>query len=63
MQDAAQRQLIFDFGGLTAASSVLFFAAFGGSVAPRYVATKASLPVRVGRELLTLVKTDSDSMW
>ena len=63
MQDAAQRQLIFDFGGLTAARSVLFFAAFGGSVSPRYVATKASLPVRVGRELLTLVKTDSDSMW
>ncbi len=35
MQDAAQRQLIFDFAGLHAASSVLFFAAFGGGVSPR----------------------------
>jgi Acetyltransferase (GNAT) domain len=63
MQDAAQRQLIFDLGGLSDARSVLFYAAFGGSVSPRYVATKASIPVRVGRELLTLVKTDSASMW
>ena len=34
MQDAAQRQLIFELGGLNAARSVLFYAAFGDSVSP-----------------------------
>jgi Acetyltransferase (GNAT) domain len=55
MQDASERQLIFDFDGLATPGSIMFYAGFGGTVEARYVATKMSIPVRVAnamREIL-----------
>ena len=62
MQDAARRGLVFDLGGLNTASGVLFYAAFGGNAWPRYVATKASLPVHMVRELRAFTNKDSTFM-
>jgi hypothetical protein len=41
----AQRGLIFDFGGLGTTGSIQIYSDFGGASAPRYVATKATLPI------------------
>ena len=62
IQDAARRGLVFDLGGLNTASGVLFYAAFGGNASPRYVATRASLPVRMARELRAFADKDSTFM-
>ena len=43
MKDAASRNLIFDFDGLSNSSSVLFFTEFGGTISPRYVVTRSTL--------------------
>lgn len=43
VQDAAQKNLIFDFDGFNTRDSVAFFAGFGGRVSPRYMAVKTSL--------------------
>jgi hypothetical protein len=42
IQDAAGRGLIFDFSGMGTRGSVLHYAGFGGSVATRFVAVRAT---------------------
>jgi hypothetical protein len=55
IQDAAQQNLIFDLDGLATPGSIMFYAGFGATVEPRYVATKMSFPVTMAREALTLL--------
>jgi hypothetical protein len=58
LRDAARRQLIFDFDGLATPGSIMFYTGFGGTVEPRYVATKMSLPVRAASALLGLINRE-----
>jgi hypothetical protein len=59
IQDAASRNLIFDHGGLNVSSAIRFHAEFGGKVSPRYVVTKASLPVAIGQ----LLRSSAAGTW
>jgi len=60
MKDAASRQLIFDLDGLATHGSIMFYAGFGGTVAPRYVATRMSLPIQMA---YTLLRSSSEHQW
>lgn len=60
MQDAANRQLIFDLDGLASHGSIMFYAGFGGTVEPRYIATKMSLPIQLA---YTVLKGSAEHQW
>jgi Acetyltransferase (GNAT) domain len=62
IKDAAGRQLTFDLGGLNAANGVPFYAAFGGNPSQRYVATRATLPVSLVREVRAFFDKDKNFM-
>jgi hypothetical protein len=47
---ASANGLVFDFDGVASAGAVKFFIGFGGSVSPRYIVSRASLPYRVHLE-------------
>jgi hypothetical protein len=47
IKEAARRKRVFDFAGLGTHGSVLFYAGFGGAVAPRYVAVRTTSLGRV----------------
>jgi hypothetical protein len=49
IQDAAMRGLTFDLDGLCDAGGVRFFTGFGGRVAPRYIVTRDSRPMKLYR--------------
>ena len=51
--DSAGRGLIFDLAGVAAAGDVLFFSGFGGSVSPRYIASRYSMRHRATDYMLT----------
>lgn len=51
IQDAARRELIFDFDGLSSNVTVSFYAGFGGAARPRYIVTRTTLIGRVAWEL------------
>lgn len=57
--EASKRNLIFDFAGLATKGSIMFYAGFGCIIKPRYVATKASLPVQMAQVILR----SSDKNW
>jgi len=47
MKDAAMRNVIFDFDGFKEPGDALFFAGFGGTIAPRYVSYRNSRPFKL----------------
>lgn len=51
MKDAAERGLVFDFDGLSAPGSRVFYTGFGGAVVPRYVVSRYSFAHRVAGRL------------
>jgi Acetyltransferase (GNAT) domain len=55
IRDAAARKLVFDFDGLATPGSIMFYAGFGGSVQPRYVATRMTIPVRIANAVRGLM--------
>jgi hypothetical protein len=57
MLDASNRGLIFDLGGLAGSGSAFFYSGFGANIRPRYVVTKASLPVQLA---FMLLKSDAE---
>ena len=59
IKDAMTRGLMFDFEGVGNAGSVPFFAGFGGTVSPRYVVTRAHLPIRLFFEMRNRLRENS----
>jgi hypothetical protein len=55
IKDSARRGLVFDFAGLGARGSVLFYTGFGGEITPRYVALRAHPLTRIAREVKSLL--------
>ena len=58
IRDASARGLVFDFDGLATPGSIIFYAGFGGSVQPRYVATRMTVPVRLANATLGLINKE-----
>jgi hypothetical protein len=50
IQFAAGRRLIFDFDGIAGLGAARFYAGFGGTVAPRYIVSRATLTYQLLRE-------------
>ena len=50
IQSASQNGLVFDMDGISHKGHIHLYAGFGGRVTPRYVISKAILPVRIARE-------------
>ena len=63
MQDAAQRGLIFDLGGIATQGNAFFYSGFGGTVSPRHVATKTMLPVHLAHVLLRSFRGDQSFIY
>ena len=55
IREASAAGLTFDFDGVLTPGNRVFFSGFGGEVAPRYIASRYSLGLRAGREILRLV--------
>ncbi len=55
IRDAASKGLVFDFDGLGTPGSRVFFTAFGGKVAPRYVIKHLSLGHRTAMQLWRVI--------
>ncbi len=51
VRSATSMGLIFDFDGVSSTGAILFYAGFGATVSPRYVASKASLSYRLVRQI------------
>ena len=52
IKDAAKRGLIFDFDGLGGGGSIQIYNGFGGSIEPRYTATRMSLPMTISHDIV-----------
>jgi hypothetical protein len=59
IQDASNRNLIFDFDGLSSKGSSRFYASFGGIATPRYVALRATPLFRILHECRTLIHDEN----
>ena len=55
IREASAAGLAFDFDGVLTPGNRVFFAGFGGEVAPRYIASRYSLGLRAGRQIIRFV--------
>lgn len=53
IRDSMKRGLTFDLDGLFNKGAIMFLAGFGAFISPRYILTKALLPMRIAYELKT----------
>jgi hypothetical protein len=59
IKDANARNLIFDFDGLAAKGSILFFTGFGGMTSPRYIVQRSNKPMRAFQEMKALIRGEN----